>query len=207
MKKLIVASIVFFFLALGSLNAAEEILPKSDETSALYYPLKLGHQWDYDVNSEGRQGAVSSKVAKVETIDNEELYRLDALVGGQVVTTEHMRHDKRGLYRCRLNGAEFDPPILLLKNSPSPGDSWEAKTVTGGQTYTVKCEVGEEVEVTVPAGKYKALQLKVSLVVNGATILSDYWLAENIGVVKQHLSIAGQETTMSLSKFTEGEKP
>ncbi len=204
-KNLVRASWLSFCLLLCGVALAAETAPATTKTATEpYYPLAVGNQWDYAVHANGNDTEISNRVAKKEVIDGETLYRIDTSAGGQVSASEHLRHAQAGLYRDRFNGLEFSPPIILLKNPPTPGETWETDTKVGDQDFKVKCVIGDFEEVRVPAGKFKALTLNVSTTVGPDTYVSDYWFAPGTGIVQQNLDLAGTKAVLRLKKFSPG---
>jgi len=171
-------------------------------TTAVYFPLQVGNQWQYQLDTQGQKIQLTNKVAKQEKIDNQKLFRVETEMNGQVAATEHLNHTAKGLMRHRFNGLELDPPLALLKNPIVLGESWETKTQMGGQKINIKCQLDEKKEdVKVPAGEFETLKLLVETEVNGQPIASTYWFAEKVGFVKQNVNIAGNSVDVELLKF------
>lgn len=204
-KNLTWASWLSFCLLFCGVAIAAETPPATTKTATEpYYPLAEGNQWDYEVHANGNVSEISNSVAKKEVIDGETLYRIDTSVGGNVSASEHLRHAQAGLYRDRFNGLEFSPPIILLKNPPTPGETWETETKVGDQVFKVKCVIGDYENIKVPAGTFKALKLNVSTTVGPDTFVSDYWFAPETGIVQQGLDLAGTKAMLKLKKFKPG---
>ncbi len=204
-KNLVWTSWLSFCLLLYGAAIAAETAPATTKTATEpFYPLAVGNQWDYEVHANGNVSEISNRVAKKEVIDGETLYRVDTSAGGNVSASEHLRHAQAGLYRDRFNGLEFSPPIILLKNPPTPGEKWETVTKVGDQDFNVKCVIGDYEDVKVPAGTFKALKLNVSTTVGPDTFVSDYWFAPETGIVQQGLDLAGIKALLKLKKFTAG---
>ena len=65
-----------------------------------------------------------------------------------------------------------------------PGDTLDVE-VEFGEKQKMRVEVGVLEDVTVPAGKYKALPITVTIKEGEKTkVMSKMWVAENVGVVK-----------------------
>ena len=78
----------------------------------------------------------------------------------------------KGLLRVAINGRALEKPSLLLKTPPKVGATWDVGRA--------KYEVTKEEEVEVPAGRFKAVRVKLSD--GGAE--STFWFAPNVGVIK-----------------------
>ena len=186
-------------------KAADDAAATTREVvAAPFYPLHQGAAWHYKmIDSKGNERDMTNKVAKLENIDDRQLYRVETLLDGQIVATEHLSQTPKGLFRNRFNGAVLSPPLPLLKNPIQRGSKWETKTLIGAQELTIRCNV-EADQVEIPAGKYKAVKLTVATSVDDTKILSDYWFAANVGIVKQEMDIGGQKVKIILQKYVPG---
>lgn len=171
--------------------------------AAPFYPLQQGSQWHYVMNAKDTKREMTNKVAKLEKIDDQQLYRIETILDGQIVATEHLSHTDKGLFRNRFNGAVLSPPLLLLRNPIKRGDRWETKTQIGAQELTIGCKVDQD-KVETPAGKFNTVKLTVTTKVDDTDILSDYWFAREVGIVKQEMSIDGEKVTIELQKHEPG---
>jgi len=167
-----------------------------------YYPLQVGATWQFDMKVQGNSIKMTNRVAKLENIDGVPLYRVETAIHGQTSATEHLSQTEQGLFRNRFNGIELTPPLPLLKNPVELGESWKTKVEMGDQTVEISCAVADaEEKISVPAGEYHAVKLTVETKVDGAQILSDYWFAADIGIVKQYLDIGGQIIEIELREY------
>jgi hypothetical protein len=100
-------------------------------------------------------------------------------------------------------------PFFKVKHVMKKDEEWkgEAKATENPPQYTIRIE--EEVDVEVPAGKYKAW--KVHLKVESGTRHSaegTEWYAKNVGLVKSEITIraGGEDFTLvsELKKFEPG---
>jgi hypothetical protein len=168
--------------------------------AAAYYPLAVGNIWQFEMTTAGATQPIEFRAAKLETIDNVPMVRIDTIMASNVVVSESLVANDKGLFRYRYNGIEIAPPIMLLRNPVRVGDSWSAETEIGGQKVTVSCRVAEE-KVSVKAGEFQTIKLAVETTADGVQIKSDYWLAADTGIVKQLLSIGGTVVEIELQKF------
>jgi hypothetical protein len=125
------------------------------------------------------------------------------VVRGNVVATEHLSSTDKGIFRHRLNGIEVSPPLCLLQHPFKKGETWETALKLGAQTAKVTCRADSE-EVTVPAGKYKALSVHMEVKEGDMKTRTTYWFAEGIGVVKQTVDVGGKTITIELEKYEAG---
>ena len=138
-------------MAVGSL-----LLPRATggpKGAPNYYPLKAGSQWHYRVDVGGKAAKITNRIAKIETIDGKPQARLETVVQGNVVASEHVGVTPKGLFRYRYNDMEVSPSVCLLKFPVKDGQTWQGDHTVAGQQLKVRCREGRE-EVTVPAGKY-----------------------------------------------------
>ena len=74
----------------------------------------------------------------------------------------------------------------------------------GEEQVTFKAKAGKEEEVTVPAGKYKAVTSELEVMASGVNVKTRYWFAKDVGVVKQTMEFNDKNVEMELSKFQKG---
>ncbi len=171
-----------------------------DAKTPNYYPLQAGNQWTYQLTVNGNAQVMVSKIAKIETIDQLKLARLEADVGGNVGQTEHLLQNEKGIFRHRSNGLEVSPPLLLMKYPFKAGEKWGGDFTALGQKAKYTCEAGEET-VEVAAGKFKTARIVMNVEQNGVTIGTTYWFADNVGFVKQTVDINGINILAELQKY------
>jgi hypothetical protein len=187
-------------LAIGVASAAQQAEPDKEKTPD-YYPLKPGTKWFYQVEVNGQKIKLTSQIAKLENIDGKSLALVESLVNGNVTATEHLTTTDKGVFRNRSNGVEISPPVCLLKYPYKKGDTWESETTLGNQQMKVKGKSVDTVEVTVAAGKYKAVRADAEITVGGMSILTSYWFAPDVGVVKQITDLNGMKISVELEKY------
>jgi hypothetical protein len=184
-----------FVLAGGALAADVEPPRKG---SSDYYPLAVGSAWTYDANGE----EIQVKVVKREKVGGVLCARLETIVKGEVVSTEHVAVQKDGLYRYTTNGQAITPPLRFLKLPCKKGDTWKADCKVSDQAVAVEFAL-DEGEVKVPAGKYKAVIARTTKAkVSGVEMKMAAWYARGVGVVRTTVTVGGQEVTAELKKFT-----
>ena len=175
-----------------------------DKKSALtmpdYYPLQVGNQWKYRLDVNGKEVTMTTKIAKIETIDQQKLARLEAAVDGNTSATEHLQQTDKGIFRFRTNGIESSPPLLLLKYPAKNGDKWSGAFTASDSKATYSCEAMEE-EVVVPAGKYKTIRVAIKLEEKGQVVNTTYWFAKDVGFVKQTVDAPGLNILIELQQF------
>lgn len=182
-----------------------------------YYPLKVGHQWQYRVGSQN----VVVKVAKAEEVEIKRMVFEDKekklpakeikvkVQGFQLesrsddrVQTETVVVLEDGVYRVSAAGKEITPPVCFLKLPPKIDQTWKVESTTEGMpvqgTFTMK---EEEIEVPAYRGPVKALKsFSEDFQMGKNRMKLTYWFAPQVGLVKQHLQVGNFDVTMELEK-------
>src|SRR5262245_46933281 len=138
------------FLVLAGIPATAQ-----DKKAPNYYPLQVGNQWQYHFKSGSKTGTAVFRIAKIETIDDVPLARLEALVQDKVVGTEHLRQTEQGVFRYRNSRQEIRPPLCLLKYPAKAGSKWDGEMSVGTDKGKYIGATAEE-NVEVQARKFKA---------------------------------------------------
>lgn len=165
------------------------------------FPLAKGAQWEYrsgeqqlTVRVTGYQRAGDLQAAMLETLNRD----------GTRVGTEHVAVKDDGIYRFTLNNNKVDPPVCFLKLPARKGESWKIEARLEGETIRATLRVGEE-DVTVPAGRFKAITVSTEDgTVNDTPLRFTTWYAEGVGMVKQVIHLNGSEVRLELTKYTPG---
>jgi hypothetical protein len=191
-----------FVIVLASAPFSGAQAPEGKQKLPNYYPLSPGNKWTYHVDAgNGKKVEVSNQIAKTETIDGKPMARLETLVNGNVVATEHLTSSTEGIFRCRFNGVEVSPPVCILKYPIKEEAMWETDAKIGGQQVKIKSTSGKFEDVTTPAGKYKTAPVVTETDVNGTTIKAKLWFAPDVGIVKQDTEIGENKVNLELLKF------
>ena len=187
-------------LTIGFASAAQQAETDKEKTPD-YYPLKPGTRWVYQVEANGKKVQLTNQISKLETIDGKSLALVESSVNGSITATEHLTTTDKGIFRNRTNGVEISPPICLLKYPVTKGETWESEATLGNQQMKVKSKSVDIAEVTVPAGKYKAVRVDVEISVAGLNASFSYWFAPDVGVVKQTTDLGGSKISAELEKY------
>ncbi len=186
----------------GAAVAQDEATGK--EKAPNYYPLTVGTKWIYELRADGQKKKLTNQVAKIETIDGKKLALVETLIDGMVTGTAHIAVTDKGVMCHRMNGIEVSPPICVLKYPFKKDETWEVETTLGAEKMTVKVKAGESEDVTVPAGKYKAIKADMDRTVAGMQASATTWFAPDVGVIKQTMAAGGSTATLELEKFEAG---
>jgi VCBS repeat-containing protein len=183
-----------------ALAAAVRADDKPPETP--YSPLKVGNSWTY------RMGDTKYvlKVAAVEKVEEQSCFRMETTVGDKVVAFEDFAVKADGVYRYVADNKTAKPPVCLLKLPVKKDETWTVDSSIGTLgKITGTFKVGEVEEVKVPAGTYKNVVIVTAndLVAGGTKSKVTYYLAKDVGMIKQTIVIEGQEVVIELEKFDE----
>jgi hypothetical protein len=163
-----------------------------------YYPLKKGTTWTYKV------GGTPTSITMQVTGYGKDGAKVETLVDGKSVAAEHVLVKDDGIYRTTFMGIKPDAPVRFLKLPAKKGEKWTVDTKVQDQPIKGTF-ITEEDEVTVPAGKFKALKAEAKdFSAAGMKMAVSYWFAEKVGIVKLSFSLAGRDTVLELEKFEEG---
>ena len=168
-----------------------------------YFPLQAGNEWQYEGNLNGKEGKITMRIAKIETIDRRKLARLEGVVEGEIVTTEHLQQTEKGIQRHRFNGAEITPPLMVLKYPAKDGDKWSGEVSSGDQKIKYSSEATEE-QIEVPAGKFKTIRVILKAEEKGQVINTTYWFAKDVGIVKQTMNVGDFNALLELKSHKRG---
>jgi len=167
---------------------------------ANYYPLQVGNKWHYRVVANGVNGNCYIHLAAIDEIAGIKAGRLEAVLNGNTVATEHVGQTAEGVFRYRNNGVDISPPFCMLKYPPKDGDKWEGQFNAGGMVGKFQCQA-HEVEVEVPAGKFKAVRIDMKVQEGGTSATTSYWFADGVGMVRQTIEIPNLNILMELERF------
>jgi hypothetical protein len=195
----------FFALAGWSYSAAKGTKKEKEDEKTVkpvddFYPLQVGNQWHYRVEAGGNSVEAVSKIAKIEFIDNAFLARLESTVNSKVVGTENLRVTSKGVFRYFNNGQRINPAVCLLKYPAKSGDKWGGKISVGEEQGKYSCDAEEE-NVEVPAGKFKAMKVNMSMETGEQSVIIAYWFVKDVGFVKQTIEAGNLNITIELEKF------
>lgn len=192
MKKIALAMICVLFLMSGAASLAQ------NDGMSNYYPLKVGSKWTYRV---GDQQMVL-EVTRTEDVDGTKCAVLETRADNQLFT-EHVAVGSDGLYRYKAMDAKIVPPVCFFKLPPQRGANWEVDSKLGNLRVQGTFRM-DEVEVTVPKGKFKTYVSSFDLKQGGQSVSISMYLASGVGMVKQKMEVGGKEVVVELVNFEEG---
>jgi hypothetical protein len=178
-------------------------VPK-EKPSDLYFPTVEGTKRVMQQKEGNETVEITETVTKVVEKDGTYTVTVDLEIGGGVLDLEY-EVSAKGVFSApnpKLKLAGW--PLLQLP--AKKGDTWATERKSPGDTTTkLTYTVGKEEEVTVPAGKYKAIAVTCETMVNRqAESRITSWYAAGVGVVKTVFEIHGKEWVHELKEFTPG---
>lgn len=194
MKKILSYSLMLM-VALAAGAFAEDKVGESP-----YYPTKIGTTWTYRIGEK----KLTQKVTKHEKQGNYFCARIETIVDGNTVATEHIHVTKDGLFRVAYNGEMPDKPVMFFKLPPKTGESWNVEAKVANESVKGKFTISKE-KVKVPAGEIDSFLSKGDFDVNGQPAKFNYWITEGKGIVKLEMAVGGQSFAIELEKYEEGQ--
>lgn len=162
--------------------------PKPAKPAGDYFPLRVGDSWTYKNTEEGGytlkvvseepQTAAPSRLV-VELNAGVKIVQTFSKIEGWVLRHREEYPEHEGL------AATYEPPTKYLPNPLVAGQKWEwsAKDPTQVEHREASRAVGFE-QVTVAAGKFRAMKVVTEVTGGGADKTVTKWYAEGVGLVK-----------------------
>jgi DUF3108-like len=189
-------------LALSVVLGVGSAAPRSKDPlkAPVYLATRVGDTWVYKAADRDETRVVTA----VEEKDGVKVVSVGRVGQDEKVTlTETIGVSANGLAWLAIEGVTLETPGTYLKLPLTAGATWEVHTKGSAPTVELKGKMtvaGWE-EVTVPAGKYKAVRINWDCQANGQPYPAALWYAEGIGVVKMTLDDA---EVLVLKSFTPG---
>jgi hypothetical protein len=179
---------------LAGLTALALCQGRQPETS--YFPLQAGTKWTY--RFDGMKVLV--QVSHLAPAGAMAYALLETFADGTVLSREQVAVAEDGVYRCTLGGEKYDPPVCILKAPPQTAAKWTFESKFHGETQKGMA-TQDQAEVTVPAGKYKAVRVQSLYKSDEQDVAVTCWYAAGVGLVKQVLRTGAAELTLELEQF------
>lgn len=219
----VTASIVLICLvACALVRVAPVEAEEGRETWARYFPMTVGSEWTYRVTTAGQEkpgeqqrivrGRIPLKKGgaclEIETI-------LDGQRGGYLYAG--LRSDGYYIYPHALPGMlgvneEAAPtPLAVFPLKAGQSWNWQEPEKRGGASSEAGVGITEcratlekmDEPVTVPAGKYRALRIRIQRKDSRIGASEErIWYAAGVGMVRQEVWITGQQTPTSVTELT-----
>jgi hypothetical protein len=172
-----------------------------DKDPPLYFPTKEGTTRVYANRVGDHETVLTDTVTKVEAKDGG--FRVTTVLKGGSATESVTDVSGRGVFRVSGAGRPLPEPLPLLKLPAAAGDTWEERP--GGPAGPVFAyTVGKEVEIEVPAGRFRAIPVEMKSDFRGRAQATTTWYAPGVGAVKLSSKTEAGERTQLLKSFTPG---
>jgi hypothetical protein len=179
--------------------------PPSPHLVPLYFPTKVGDKRVYELRAGDKTLQAVETVTKVESKATCFLVTVErSSVKGEA--TDAYEVSPRGVVHVETGGKKLRVPYQHLKLPAKAGDTWTMPKIgLGADQVGTLYTAGKEVEVEVPAGKFKTIPVvsKTTGPGGGSTTVTS-WYATNVGLVKMEAMLPDIEVTQVLKSFTPG---
>ena len=190
---------ILAFLAVGGFAPAQDA-----PLTTPYFPLAVGSKWSYRCG----ENRFQLKVVKFEKVGTTNCARVELFVNNKSEAFEHIAVTKDGVVRFSFDNKKAEPPILFLKLPIKDKETWKVESKVDGHPLKGSFTSGTEADVKVPARTYEktVTVTGTDLEANGVKLSLKYYFAENVGMVKQVIDIAGQKIVIELEKYEPAKK-
>lgn len=177
---------------------------KTTPAGSDYFPLKAGNVWYYKIG----ENHYSLKLTKFEKVGDINCARIEMIQDEKVYSVEHIAASPEGMVRVAFDDKKAEPPLLFLKLPYKKGETWKVDSTVGktdkapGDRVKGTFKEGEAPRVKVPAGEYETITATSDdLNANGTGLKFTSYFAKDVGMVKQEISIAGENVVVELERF------
>ena len=194
MSLLLVSSTIFISSSVNSLSKED-----GKTFGKEYFPTDIKNKLIYDSSF----GELELKISKENTVsvfnlDSEKFKYMQKIfvTDDGYYVTEMYQKVKLLLFITKEGKYVYDHPLLRVPLPVKIGDewTWKGKEFVDDETHTVNVK-GKALafeSITVPAGKYDALEIQSTLETSkGSKNILTEWYAENLGMVKMKVEIQG----------------
>ena len=137
---------------------------------------------------------------KQEVSEPIERYRLKTVSGSKELS-EHVVVLKDGIYRFTTAQKDITPPLRFLKLPLKKGETWTVNSVSENVQLTGTFTCDDE-NVKVPGGQFQAKHVwSKDFQLGTEKMTLEYWFAEYVGIVKQHVHVSNSDVFLELEEF------
>ena len=204
-------------LVLPVLPAPPILAEASTRPGDTYYPLGKGYKWIYNTDYSDDTELIHEVTASEKVGDTEcfvvEHKTVSPTLGTRLMRKEWLAAAADGVMIHKLQRGrselEVAVPFPKVKTTLRKDDEWKGETKASENPPQYAIRVEEEVDLEVPAGKFKAWKVHVKIE-SGSRHSAEgtEWYAKNVGLVKSEITIraAGEDFTLvsELKKFVDG---
>lgn len=176
----------------------------ADDEKLDYYPLAEGNKWSYRVSGGGITTTLATEVTAVKKKKGMTVATVVTRAVDGTTFTEQISANDMGVSRDSVVGVRVSAPLTIIKYPIKSGEMWRQELMVNEKRALAITKVGKEVEIQVPAGKYKAVPHESNIFFGGENLKGTVWYSAGVGVVKQEAPLGDIAATMELTKFTPG---
>jgi hypothetical protein len=179
---------LFSSLALGCGSSVQV-----DPWSSDFFPIKEGNQWIYAVeggsDSEETMSVSASEAPKIEGDTAEYELEIALFFGWGVFAPTTPIREEQGSFMFRMSRRkELDGPWVTLASEKK--SKWKGDVMLGDVKGTFEGEMLEGEKVSVPAGSYSCIPVKISFQdEEGTSGVLTTWYAKGVGPVQSILEV------------------
>lgn len=170
-----------------------------DDESRLYYPINEGTKLVYAVTLGEEHYDLRQTVTKAERAKDS--FRVTVETKGDTLSSTFVVEvSKRRVSLVADKGKDLPAPEVMLVLPAKVGHTWTRKSFGNRDAENT---IGKEEEITVPAGKFKAIPVTYKVANrDGENTTATTWYAPDVGVVKNVLKFGDTERTKVLKSIT-----
>lgn len=176
-----------------------------------YLPLAKGNRWTFQTIWEGID--LVYEIVGTEKVGEVECFVVEHRTQNRVLRKEWLAVSEEGVRIHQLQRGKsilpVEKPYFKLKADPRKGDEWGGNADAEENPVKAHYRVEGEEEVEVPAGKFKAVKVKVKIE-SGASFLAEgwEWYAKDMGIVKSELTLTSRQDSLTMTnELKEFKKP
>jgi hypothetical protein len=185
--------------ALAVLVAAGSALGQAPTTDL--FPVKVGSKWVYKINDQD----VTVTVSGTEKLGDQDCFKFDTAVGGQVKQTELYFVKADGVYRAKVGDKKIEPAVKILALPAKKDTTWDVDAKVGTEAIKGKFKVTDEkAKVKIGGADIEAVLVEgPDFEIAATKTVIKQWFAPGKGIVKVEYTIQTNTTTMELKEYTE----
>lgn len=187
--------------AVAVLVGAGSVLAQGPAAATDLFPVKVGSKWVYKINDQD----VTVTVSGTEKLGDQECFKFDTSVGGQVKQTELYFVKADGVYRAKVGDKKVEPAVKILALPAKKDTAWDVDSKVGTEVIKGKFKVADEkAKVKVGGADVEAVLVEgPDFEIAQTKTAIKQWFAPGKGIVKVEYTIQSTTTTMELKEYTE----
>jgi hypothetical protein len=190
-----------------SVSAAElGAEPKKADRSSLYFPVRVGTKWVYEVKTEDRTFEIIEVITHTEEKDGRYRVFVGREADGKVTPLLTAEVSADGVAWISAGDREYKSPSRQVKLPVKNGEKWAWQGDDPEEKIKMSYRTVGEEEVEVAAGKHRAVRVEATSEFGGKAVITTDWFAPAVGRVRSISKIGDRETVVTLKQFTPGKE-